>query len=84
MLIGSGCAMSLFNVSPVGCECGDMCDEQCCHCLQFSDLVENDDKDVANMLMECNDNCACDINRLVSLRNTSLFCLTLLHFQMPI
>ena len=57
--------MSLFDLSPVGCECRDECDQQCCHHVQFSDLLDNDHKDEDNMLMECNDNCSCDIDRLV-------------------
>ena len=56
--------MSLFEMSPVGCECVAQCDQQCCHHVQLSDLLEDDVTD-ANMLMECNDNCACDRRRLV-------------------
>ena len=73
--------MSLFEMSPVGCECVAQCDQQCCHHVQLSDLLEDD---VTDMLMECNDNCACDRRRLVSFKLPLFHYLTFLHFQMPI
>ena len=82
-IVGSGYDMSLFHMSPVGCECGDECGQQCCHSVQISDVLNHDDKD-DNMLMECNDNCACDIKRFVFLTSSSFFDLTLSHFQMPV
>ena len=57
---GLGADLDLFDTCPAGCECLGTCADTCPHQVDYSDLVNSDSN---AMLMECNDNCSCDVAR---------------------
>ena len=57
---GLGADLDLFDTCPAGCECQGTCADTCPHHVDYSDLVNSDSN---AMLMECNDNCSCDVAR---------------------
>ena len=57
---GLGADLDLFDTCPAGCECQDTCRDTCPHHVEYTDLINSDR---GGMVMECNDNCSCDVVR---------------------